>query len=533
MASREPSKNPCAAAVVSDKVAQFVFQQLTVIGANAALRESCVAECRPEFAPRKWSRVSSGVLLAILTAACGGGGSSPSAPNPPTPPSPATSAVSAAARPNIVVVVADDLDFATTQLLPRLPESMGRAGLTFSRAYVTTALCAPSRASILTGQYAHNHRLVYNEPPDGGFPSFRTQEASTVATWLKAGGYRTALIGKYLNGYPRGAPETHVPAGWDYWFGHLSDLEAGRYYDYWMNEDGNYFRYGSRVEEYNTDVLTTHALAFIAKASSRPEPFFLYLGPEAPHTPAYPAERHSGEFPKEGCQPVQSFNEGDVKDKPAWIQNAPLLNTADMKNCDTFQRGRLRSMRAVEEMIDRVLAALVATGELENTYIFFTSDNGLLMGEHRLVGRKGNHYEESIHVPLMVRGPRVPAGRTLPHTVLNIDLAPTFAELAGISIPGSVDGRSLLPLLRDDPPALSTWRTDFLIEHFSSGISSSLRTPDVLYGELESGEQELYDMRTDPSQMESQHRKADPAILQPLSRRLAALAACRGTSCRS
>jgi N-acetylglucosamine-6-sulfatase len=466
-----------------------------------------------------------GLLGAFLLVACGPGSST--APTPAPSPTPALGP-----RPNIVLVLADDLDVPTTDLLPRLPIVMGQAGLTFSRAYVTTALCAPSRASILTGQYAHNHGLVYNEPPDGGFPQFQGKDVSTIATWLKAGGYRTALFGKYLNGYPRGAPETYVPPGWDDWFGHLSDLEAGRYYDYWMNDNGAVFRYGSRPDEYSVDVIARRAVDFVQKSAGRSEPFFLYVAPEAPHAPAIPAERHSGEFPRYGCDRVPSFNEDDVRDKPAWVQGIPHLTDADIRQADSFQRGRLRSMRAVEDLIEQVLAALAASGKLENTYVFFTSDNGLLMGEHRAVGRKNNHYEETIHVPLVVRGPGIPAGRTLAHPVLNIDLAPTFAELARISIPDSVDGRSLLPLLRADAPGLDRWRSDFLVEHFSAGVSSAVRTPDVLYAELESNEIELYDMGKDPYQLDNQQRKVERAVMEPFSRRIAALAACRGASCR-
>jgi len=464
--------------------------------------------------------------LALLFAACGN--EPPSSPAATPSPAPASGP-----RPNIVLVVADDLDLASAQLLPRLPIVMGQEGVTFSRAYVTTALCAPSRASILKGQYAHNHGLVYNEPPEGGFPAFRGRDASTIATWLKASGYRTALIGKYLNGYPRGVPETYVPPGWDEWFAHLSDLEAGRYYGYWMNDNGEVVRYGDRRDEYNTDVLAGRAVEYIEKSAGRSEPFFLYLATEAPHAPAIPAARHSGEFPREGCARGPSFNEADVRDKPAWVQGIPPMTDEDIRRADSFQRGRLRTMRAVEELIEQVLAALAEARKLDNTYVVFTSDNGLLMGHHRAVGRKNNHYEESIHVPLVVRGPGVPAGRSLPHPVLNIDLAPTLCELARIPVPDSVDGRSLAPLLRPDPPGLERWRSDFLVEHFSSGTSWALRTPDVLYGELESGELELYDMSRDPYQVDSLHRKVDPAVLEPHSRRIAALSACRGATCRN
>jgi N-acetylglucosamine-6-sulfatase len=461
---------------------------------------------------------------AFFAAGCGGGSSTAPAVTPSPTPTPGS-------RPNIVLVLADDLDFDSAKLMPRLPIAMGQPGTTFARAYATTALCAPSRGSILTGQYAHNHRLVYNEPPDGGFPSFRG-DASTIAVWLKAGGYRTALLGKYINGYPRGSAETYVPPGWDEWFGHLSDFEDGRYYNYWVNDNGQVFRYGAQAEEYSTDVLTKRAVDYIQKAAARTEPFFLYLAPEAPHAPAIPPDRHSGEFPRESCPRFPSFNEDDVRDKPAWVQGIPLMTDAVIKSADSFQRGRLRTTRGVEDLLEQVLAALVAAGKLDNTYVFFASDNGLLMGEHRAVGRKNNHYEESIHVPLMVRGPGVPAGQVLLHPVLNIDLAPTFAELARIPIPDSVDGRSFAPLLRAGPPGLDQWRSDFLVEHFGAGVSSALRTADVLYAELESGERELYDMRKDPYQVDSQHRRVDPSVLEPLSLRIAALAQCRGAGCR-
>ena len=292
-------------------------------------------------------------------------------------------------------------------------------------------------------------------------------------------------------------------------------------------------RRGAKPEEYSTDLETQKAVEFIQRESGRPEPLFLLLTPEAPHTPAFFTDRHAREFREEGCGRGPSFNESDVRDKPAWVRGIPYLTDAEIREADRFQQSRLRSMRPVEEQLEQVLLALQATGRLERTYVFYTSDNGLLMGEHRVVARKNSSYEESIRVPLVVRGPGIPAGRTLAHPVLNIDLAPTLAELAGVPIPDSVDGRSLVPLLRENPPALASWRTDFLVEHFSEGASLALRNADWLYAELESDERELYDMRKDPQQVDSLHREVDPEILLPLSRRLAALHGCRGASCRN
>jgi arylsulfatase A-like enzyme len=186
-------------------------------------------------------------------------------------------------------------------------------------------------------------------------------------------------------------------------------------------------------------------------------------------------------------------------------------------------------MRAVEEMMATVLRALNDTGRLGNTYLIFTSDNGLLMGQHRYPARKNNFYEEASRVPLMVRGPGIQP-RTDDRLVLSIDLAPTLLELAGTPVPASVDGRSLVPLLHGAPPA--SWRTDILIEAGSPAPGFGLRTPDWSYIENTTEEIELYDMRRDPWQLESLHRGAEPSLLQSLHERVRALRSCRGASCR-
>ncbi len=192
------------------------------------------------------------------------------------------------------------------------------------------------------------------------------------------------------------------------------------------------------------------------------------------------------------------------------------MTDAQIDNADRFQRFRLRSLRAVEDMIEAVLQALAETGRLERTYIVFTSDNGLLMGQHRAVGRKGNAYEESIGIPLIVRGPGVLVGRT-DAIALTIDLAPTLLDLAGVPIPESVDGRSLAPFLRGTPPA--SWRTDALVENHGAGPSYSLRTAEWMYNHQDTEEFELYDMRNDPYQLQNLYRTADPALLDSLRKR--------------
>jgi N-acetylglucosamine-6-sulfatase len=417
---------------------------------------------RPTLVP---PLVALGAVAFALS--CGGGG--PTAPDhrPPstgTPNAGSTATKSAGgSKPNIVFVLADDLDYPTNDLLPRMPDLMANRGLSFTRAYIAQPLCGPSRASILTGMYTHNTGVIGNEPPDQGFVAFRRHEAQTIATWMKAAGYRTSLVGKYINGYAYGESESYIPPGWDDWFGHLTATEDERYWKYWVNDNGNVIRYGTKPEEYSTDVETKRAVAFIEASAGRPEPLFLYLGPQAPHTPANYAERFGAEFRNAECPRPPSFDEFDVGDKPSWIRQIAPLQPSDIDQADEFERWRLRSMRAVEDEIDAVIQALAQTKRLETTYIFFISDNGLLMGQHRAVGRKGNAYEETARVPFYVRGPGVPAGQVVDRPVLNVDLAPTFLELAGAPIPDSVDGRSLVPFLRGTPP--SSWRTDVLLEN--------------------------------------------------------------------
>jgi arylsulfatase A-like enzyme len=465
------------------------------------------------------------LLVATVGTACGGRS-----------PASADRAIEAlpARRPNIVFILTDDLDFRTTAMMPRLPALLGQHGRTFDRAYVTQALCAPSRASILTGQFPHNHRVLDNKGPDGGFGAFRRgSEASTIATWLKAAGYRTALVGKYINGYPTAARPDYIPPGWDEWRAQLSDMTADRYINYLLNENGTVIPYGVKDEEYETDVLTSRAVTFIERSVQDHKPFFLYLAPDAPHLPAIPAPRHATMFAGTEAPRVPSFNEVDVSDKPAFVRNKSLLTPTEIRRLDRTETSRLRTMLAVEDMLADVLTVLAANKILDDTYVFFTSDNGLMLGEHRLVTTKDVAYEEAIRVPLMVMGPGIAAAtHDEDHFVLNVDIAPTLAELAGAPIPDSVDGRSLVRLLRGE--TVTEWRREAVSESFSymGGLSAVLRTPEFAYAEIESNERELYDMRTDPYQLASLHLRADPALMATLSARLAQITTCRRATCR-
>ncbi len=454
-------------------------------------------------------------------------------------PSPA-SAQPTAQRPNILFILADDLDVEAASHMPRLKALIADEGITFTSFFVTYPICCPSRASILTGQYPHNHQILFNVPPLGGFAKFheRGGEMSTIATWLTGVGYRAALFGKYMNGYPANTPQ-HVPPGWADWHG---TFDNENYFNYRVNENGTVRSYGDRPDEYETDVNAAKIVRFLEEAESRDsEPWFIYFAPYAPHGdprlglgqegPALPAPRHRTAFPNAMAPRTPSFNEDDVSDKPAHVRRARLTPGQEAV-LDQLYRERLRSLLAVDEAIDRFVRTLTRLGELSNTYVIFTSDNGYHLGQHRYMSGKFTIYEEDIRVPAFVRGPGVPVKERRGDFALNIDWAPTFAEIAGANAPETVDGRSLVPLLLHRS-AVKGWRQDFLVEIYrpTGDIERALRTRTQSYAEYSRGPRELYDLRADPYQLRNLYN-GDTSAVAPLSRRLKELAECAGKTCR-
>ena len=478
-------------------------------------------------------------------------------------------------QPNIILILTDDLADDDLSYMPNLRSLLVEQGTTFENAFVTDSLCCPSRATILRGQYAHNHGILENGPPNGGYEKFRSlgRQNSTLATWLQDAGYRTVLIGKYMNDYEG----TQVPPGWDDWH-----AVSGNYTSYDLNENGKIVSYDPG-SYYMTDVLADTAVDFIHDPDGHvpsfllpSRPFFMWLGTTAPHQPADPAPRHANAFSDVSMPRPPSFDEGDVSDKPAWIRDNPPLDPEQIAYAEDLYRKRMQSMLAVDDMIGRLVGELRKSGELDNTYFFFTSDNGFHFGTHRLSVGKWTAYEEDISVPLIVRGPGVPKGRTLEHLVLNNDFAPTFADLGGAEIPDFVDGRTLRPLLSDDPPPTDDWRQAFLEEAMAEsavapasvteeagprlltgdvqpseevGRASPLqkssvkeagrpalkavRTRDHLYVEYENGESELYDLEKDPYELDNVYEDADLDQLWRYEGWLGSLRDCAGEDCRA
>jgi N-acetylglucosamine-6-sulfatase len=470
-------------------------------------------------------------------------------------------------RPNIVLILLDDMNVGDLKYMPYTQQELVAKGVTFENAFVSRSLCCPSRSTILRGQYTHNHQVWVNVNPSGGFWKFLDlgHESSTIATWLNDpagftdGGYDTVLMGKYLNRYGLArdgtyAPTTHVPPGWDEWYAWEGTYNSPDNYD--INENGNIVTY-QRSQIHDTDLHRDQAVRFLTEHANDPtrkdSPFFMYLAPNAPHKPAYSAPEDATKFSSEPLPRPPSFNEADVSDKPKWVQNKTLLSSTTVNNMTTTYRKRLQALQSVDRMVKTLVDTLSVpdpvSGQrpIDNTYIVFTSDNGDYFGEHRLQ-EKAAAYEEAIRVPLVVRGPGVAQGVKRSELVLNNDLAPTFASWAGVTPPSFVDGRPLSPLLGVSPTTTS-WRSAFLIEHrrpaeeyaYVRAIPNyfAVRTAQHLYVEYPgTGEKELYDLSVDPYQLTNTYKSASPTLISGLKAKLDALKSCAGadasaTSCKT
>lgn len=454
-----------------------------------------------------------------------------------------------AGKPSVIFILSDDEDVKIHGFMPKTKALLEEQGMTFVNAFVTYALCCPSRASGLRGQYPHNTRIEANTPPLGGFEKFAAlgHEQFTVATWLRAAGYRTVFAGKYLNGYGnRGTDPTYIPPGWTEWYAGIGGRPY-RDFSYQNNENGTIVDYGTQPNDYLTDVIARKATEAIRRAARAGEPFFLYLAPYTPHAPATPAPRHANLFRDAQLPRPPSFNEEDISDKPAARAGSrALLTPAQIGQMETLYRKRLQSLQAIDDLVEALVRTLREVGRLESTYIIYTSDNGFHMGEHRLMPGKATAYDEDIRVPFVVRGPGVPAGGRREELVLNIDIAPTFAEIAGVRVPPMVDGRSFLPLLRGTG---GPWRQSFIVELRTergrqagepgdgpapapqSGYNA-IRTADWTYIQWATGDRELYDLKSDPYQLRNRVPTADRGLLRALAARLSDLAQCAALSCR-
>jgi len=479
------------------------------------------------------------------------------------------SEASAAKRPNIVVITTDDqtLESLRPDTMPNITRKVAAKGTTFTDAIVTTPLCCPSRATWLTGQYAHNHGVTSNRLGYGALE----EKDNTLPVWLGRAGYKTVHVGKYLNGYEAAVEDpTEVAPGWSHWY---TTLGSTRYYKFDVAANGRLLHFGQRDDDYVTRVINRKAATLARRLTRNRKPLYLQVDNRAPHTETgietrggcggrtVPDPDDKQLFRGSALPQPPSFNEADVSDKPPFVQSRLPIDANRLKKLTKRYTCALASLRAVDRGVGRIVKELKRTGELGKTVIVFTSDNGYYHGEHRIPVGKIYPYEEGIRVPLIMRvperyrggGARIPE---IAEPVGNIDIAPTLLELARArSCSGGgacrvMDGRSLVGLLGGNGAGFPAGRglvTEYQVGNNGSGEDglcrySGVRVPGAIYVEhlladdvtdgcVEDPVRELYDLESDPFQL--QNLAGSQNGLEPtLSDRLEGLRDCAGIAGR-
>jgi N-acetylglucosamine-6-sulfatase len=418
-------------------------------------------------------------------------------------------------------------------MLANVQSLLVNRGTSSENAFASLPQCCPSRVSFMRGQYAHNHGVVSNKGPKGGYDRFIELglQRSTVATWLHDADYSTLYAGKFLNGY---GGARYVPPGRDKWYAFSGQAQQ----DYTVNENGTHKTY-TQDQQHETYYLRDRAEAFV-RNHKRGAPWFAWVSTHAPHGPQTIAPKFRHSYDSVRMPTPLSYNERNVSDKPAWIQNNPRLDS----NCSTDEgrldchqqaveewRARQETLKSVDVMVKDLVEALAQTNQLDHTYIVFASDNGYLLYRHRAPG-KGAPYEESQGIPFVVRGPSVSRGIVSDELAANIDLAPTIAGWSGVQPPGYVDGRSLVPILEGTATSLRQrllFELSLSYRHYSGVRTAGGET----YVEYESGKREYYNLATDPWQVDSAHAAPENAErISELSALLSNLKGCAAATCR-
>ena len=432
-------------------------------------------------------------------------------------------------KPNILLIMTDDQDANSIRHMPAVRRYLKQRGTTFPNFSYVDPLCCPSRASILTGMYPHNHGVHENRWPNGGFREFKREgnERKIFPIPLRRSGYTTAFFGKYMNQFNPG--KEGKPRGWEQF-----DISVGRKSSA-FNING---RFVNRKQFETTDRGTAHyAERFIRKNAPKKKPVFMFASFYAPHSPYKPFEsRYKKKFRRVGVPRPPSFNEEDVSDKPSYVRANKRMTKKKIRSLNRDYRNRLRQLMTINGFVKRAVKEFARAGELNNTYIIFVSDNGYMMGEHRLMYKR-HAYTESSSFPLIVRGPGVASDKVDERVIANIDLAPTLLDIANARQPRHIDGASFLPLLGRDTSSVP-WREALLLEDYSKGREvkivdsyKAIRTEDQLYTEYSTGEKELYDLAEDPYQLENiAGQRPEPEA--ELSAKIAALKNCAGEGCR-
>jgi N-acetylglucosamine-6-sulfatase len=482
----------------------------------------------------------------------------------------------ASAKPNIIMFTTDDQTVRDLVAMPKTQALIGSQGANFLHAYVSMALCCPSRVTVQTGQYAHNHHVMGNTPPQGGYDRFDDKNALPV--WLQQAGYRTIHIGKMPNGFGTETHETYVPPGW----GPFNDgagkgefygfvKPASSYTNFALDENGVLSQYPQDAYQTTTyaDLATQRMDAHFTNHAN--DPLYMQVQFFAPHDPATPDTRYDHALATAPLPIEPNFNEKNVKDKPGWIRAIRRFGPGLIAKIQTRYQRRLETLLSVDDAIERIVNELSARGQLANTYLIFTSDNGFMQGQHRLHQGKFAPYEASIQVPLLISGPGIPPGSQPRALVWNGDITATILKMADAQPGLPQDGRSLLPYARD--PNLRTYRP-ILIEtgppgatnepgtpvsaasanrgvHFSKYVKNldqdrtaqiaraivapryrAIRTGRYLLVKYSDGSRELYDLKRDPLELKNKYK--DSRYFPPrkfLLKKLKKLVLCAGEAC--
>jgi arylsulfatase A-like enzyme len=485
---------------------------------------------------------------------------------------------------NVIFILTDDMTASELAGMPNVQSLIAGQGTSFNRAYISFPLCCPSRATLIGGKYMHNHGVRGNFPPQGSWLKFRSEESSSLPVWLRGYGYYTVHIGKYMNGY--GAfgtlDDLPVPPGWDEWYGKVA--EDALYYNYQVVEKTGISAtpritfYGDQPLDYQTDVFGDRAADFVRDNGHHP--FLLDLWFNSPHGPFEPAPRDLFRLASAPLAPLPAFNEKDISDKPKWFrrQAKKRLSRAQIRVIDDERRRAQEQLLSVDEAVGELVQSLQAEGILDDTYLIFSSDNGFFRGEHRIANGKYLPYEPSTRVPLVIRGPGIPAGGVSDELVWNGDVTQTILQIASGGENPSLDGRSLLPFAEN--PAHRSTRPILLegdtgpggtgaesarasaararearvgvggkrgvrdLEQEPNAIKSatntnnapafrSIRTDRYEYTLYANGQSELYDMWRDPAQLTSlAHDPRYRYVRRWLYTHLVPLSSCAGLSCR-